>query len=91
MPAVLVVALVRPDAWVERYAEPAPEEFGGIAGFMVVDSQGKWTGKIMRMGHMGDVAFDEIADAIADPEQRRQVVLVQGHRTRADELRFLRP
>ena len=30
----------------------------GVAG-----GQGKWTGRILRFGHMGEVGYDEMADA----------------------------
>jgi aspartate aminotransferase-like enzyme len=33
-------------------------------GLVVAGGQGKWTGKILRVGHMGDVGADEIADAV---------------------------
>ena len=33
-------------------------------GLVLAGGQGKWTGRILRMGHMGDVAFDEIAAAL---------------------------
>ena len=33
-------------------------------GLVVAGGQGKWTGRILRFGHMGDVGIDEMADAI---------------------------
>lgn len=33
-------------------------------GLVVAGGQGKWSGKILRFGHMGDVAIDEMADAL---------------------------
>jgi aspartate aminotransferase-like enzyme len=33
-------------------------------GLVVAGGQGKWTGRIFRFGHMGDVGIDEMADAI---------------------------
>jgi aspartate aminotransferase-like enzyme len=33
-------------------------------GLVVAGGQGKWTGKILRFGHMGDVGIDEMAAAI---------------------------
>lgn len=33
-------------------------------GLVLAGGQGKWAGRILRMGHMGDVAFDEIAAAL---------------------------
>jgi len=34
-------------------------------GLVIAGGQGKWTGKILRFGHMGDVGIDEMADALA--------------------------
>jgi aspartate aminotransferase-like enzyme len=34
-------------------------------GLVLAGGQGKWTGRILRMGHMGDVTFGEIADAVS--------------------------
>ncbi|MBA3740627.1 MAG: alanine--glyoxylate aminotransferase family protein, partial [Chloroflexi bacterium] len=34
-------------------------------GLVVAGGQGKWTGKILRFGHMGDVGIDEMAEALA--------------------------
>ncbi|MGZ8564120.1 MAG: pyridoxal-phosphate-dependent aminotransferase family protein, partial [Candidatus Limnocylindria bacterium] len=33
-------------------------------GLVIAGGQGKWTGKILRFGHMGDVGIDEMAAAI---------------------------
>jgi len=33
-------------------------------GLVIAGGQGKWSGKILRFGHMGDVGIDEMADAI---------------------------
>ena len=33
-------------------------------GLVVAGGQGKWTGKILRFGHMGDVGIDEMAEAL---------------------------
>jgi aspartate aminotransferase-like enzyme len=33
-------------------------------GLVVAGGQGKWTGRILRFGHMGDVGIDELADAL---------------------------
>ncbi len=33
-------------------------------GLVIAGGQGKWTGKILRFGHMGDVGIDEMADAL---------------------------
>jgi aspartate aminotransferase-like enzyme len=34
-------------------------------GLVIAGGQGKWAGRILRMGHMGQVASEEIADALA--------------------------
>ena len=34
-------------------------------GLVVAGGQGKWAGKILRFGHMGEVGYDEMADAFA--------------------------
>ena len=33
-------------------------------GLVVAGGQGRWTGRILRLGHMGDVGWDEIEDAL---------------------------
>jgi aspartate aminotransferase-like enzyme len=33
-------------------------------GLVIAGGQGKWTGKILRFGHMGEVGIDEMADAL---------------------------
>ncbi|HEX2766910.1 MAG TPA: alanine--glyoxylate aminotransferase family protein, partial [Candidatus Limnocylindria bacterium] len=33
-------------------------------GLVVAGGQGKWTGRIFRFGHMGDVGIDEMAEAL---------------------------
>jgi aspartate aminotransferase-like enzyme len=33
-------------------------------GLVIAGGQGKWTGRILRFGHMGDVGIDEMADAL---------------------------
>jgi aspartate aminotransferase-like enzyme len=33
-------------------------------GLVIAGGQGKWTGKILRFGHMGDVGIDEMAEAL---------------------------
>jgi aspartate aminotransferase-like enzyme len=33
-------------------------------GLVIAGGQGKWTGRILRFGHMGEVGMDEMADAI---------------------------
>jgi aspartate aminotransferase-like enzyme len=34
-------------------------------GLVLAGGQGKWTGRILRVGHMGDVTWQEIDDALA--------------------------
>jgi aspartate aminotransferase-like enzyme len=34
------------------------------AGLVIAGGQGKWTGRILRFGHMGDVGIDEMAEAL---------------------------
>ncbi|MGH2445929.1 MAG: pyridoxal-phosphate-dependent aminotransferase family protein [Candidatus Limnocylindria bacterium] len=34
-------------------------------GLVVAGGQGKWAGRILRFGHMGEVGYDEMADAFA--------------------------
>ena len=53
-------------AWVPDGLEWAP--FNAAMrqrGLIVAGGQGKWTGKILRFGHMGEVGYDEMADAFA--------------------------
>jgi aspartate aminotransferase-like enzyme len=33
-------------------------------GLVIAGGQGKWVGRILRFGHMGDVGIDEMAQAI---------------------------
>jgi aspartate aminotransferase-like enzyme len=33
-------------------------------GLVIAGGQGKWAGRILRFGHMGDVGMDEMADAL---------------------------
>jgi aspartate aminotransferase-like enzyme len=33
-------------------------------GLVIAGGQGKWSGKIMRFGHMGEVGIDEMAQAL---------------------------
>jgi aspartate aminotransferase-like enzyme len=33
-------------------------------GLVIAGGQGKWTGRILRFGHMGDVGIDEMAEAL---------------------------
>jgi aspartate aminotransferase-like enzyme len=33
-------------------------------GLVVAGGQGKWSGRILRFGHMGDVGIDELAQAL---------------------------
>ena len=45
-------------------------------GLVIAGGQGKWTGKILRFGHMGDVGIDEMADAL---ERMASVLPDHGH------------
>ena len=45
-------------------------------GLVVAGGQGKWAGKILRFGHMGDVEIDEMADAL---EVMAGVLADRGH------------
>jgi aspartate aminotransferase-like enzyme len=33
-------------------------------GLVIAGGQGKWSGKILRFGHMGEVGIDEMAEAL---------------------------
>jgi len=35
-----------------------------LRGLVIAGGQGKWTGRIFRFGHMGEVGIDEMAEAI---------------------------
>ena len=35
-----------------------------LRGLIIAGGQGKWIGKILRFGHMGEVGIDEMAEAI---------------------------
>jgi aspartate aminotransferase-like enzyme len=53
-------------AWVPEGLEWAPFNAAMRAtGLIIAGGQGKWTGKILRFGHMGDVGIEEMADAIS--------------------------
>ena len=52
-------------AWVPDGVEWAP--FNAAMrkqGLVIAGGQGKWTGKILRFGHMGEVGIDEMAEAL---------------------------
>lgn len=52
-------------AWVPDGLEWAPFNAAMRArGLVVAGGQGKWTGRILRVGHMGEVGVDEMADAL---------------------------
>jgi aspartate aminotransferase-like enzyme len=53
-------------AWVPDGVEWAPFNAAMRArGLVIAGGQGKWTGKILRFGHMGEVGIDEMAEALA--------------------------
>jgi aspartate aminotransferase-like enzyme len=52
-------------AWVPDGVEWAPFNAAMRGkGLVIAGGQGKWTGKILRFGHMGEVGIDEMADAL---------------------------
>ena len=52
-------------AWLPDGIEWAPFNADMRAdGLVVAGGQGKWTGRILRFGHMGDVGIDEMAEAL---------------------------
>ncbi len=52
-------------AWLPDGIEWAPFNAEMRArGLVIAGGQGKWTGRIFRFGHMGDVGIDEMAEAI---------------------------
>jgi aspartate aminotransferase-like enzyme len=52
-------------AWVPDGVEWAPFNAAMRAnGLVIAGGQGKWTGRILRFGHMGAVGIEEMADAI---------------------------
>jgi aspartate aminotransferase-like enzyme len=52
-------------AWLPDGIEWAPFNAAMRAkGLVIAGGQGKWTGRILRFGHMGDVGIDEMAEAI---------------------------
>jgi aspartate aminotransferase-like enzyme len=53
-------------AWVPDGLEWGPFNAAMRAkGLIIAGGQGKWVGRILRFGHMGDVGIDEMAEAIA--------------------------
>ena len=53
-------------AWLPEALEWAPFNAAMRSrGLSVAGGQGKWAGRILRLGHMGDVRIEEIVDAIA--------------------------
>ena len=53
-------------AWLPEALEWSPFNAAMRArGLVIAGGQGKWAGRILRMGHMGQVAPEEIADALA--------------------------
>jgi aspartate aminotransferase-like enzyme len=68
-------------AWVPDGLEWGPFNAAMRArGLVIAGGQGKWTGRILRFGHMGDVGIDEMADAIST---MGQVLGEFGHATDA--------
>ena len=52
-------------AWLPEGLDWAPFNAAMRArGLVIAGGQGKWTGKILRFGHMGDVGIDEMAEAL---------------------------
>jgi aspartate aminotransferase-like enzyme len=52
-------------AWLPEGLEWAPFNAAMRArGLIVAGGQGRWAGRIIRFGHMGDVGIDEMADAV---------------------------
>ena len=52
-------------AWLPEGIEWAPFNADMRSrGLVIAGGQGKWTGRIFRIGHMGDVGIDEMAEAI---------------------------
>ena len=52
-------------AWLPDGLEWAPFNVAMRArGVVIAGGQGKWAGRILRFGHMGDVGIDEMADAL---------------------------
>ena len=52
-------------AWVPEDVEWAPFNAAMRSrGLVVAGGQGKWTGRILRFGHMGEVGIDEMAEAL---------------------------
>ena len=52
-------------AWLPDGTEWAPFNAAMRArGLIIAGGQGKWTGRILRFGHMGDVGIDEMAEAL---------------------------
>ena len=53
-------------AWLPDGVDWAPFNAAMRArGLVIAGGQGKWAGRILRFGHMGDVGIDEMADALA--------------------------
>ncbi len=66
-------------AWVPDGLEWAPFNASMRArGLVIAGGQGKWTGRILRFGHMGDVGIDEMAAAI---ETMGETLVEHGHAT----------
>ena len=64
-------------AWLPEGIEWAPFNADMRAdGLVIAGGQGKWTGRILRFGHMGDVGIDEMAEAL---EMMGRVLPRHGH------------
>ena len=64
-------------AWLPDGIEWAPFNAAMRAdGLVIAGGQGKWTGRILRFGHMGDVAIEELAQAL---ELMGRVLPRHGH------------
>jgi len=66
-------------AWIPDGLEWGPFNAAMRArGLFVAGGQGKWAGRILRFGHMGDVGIDEMADAV---QVMGEVMLQMGRAT----------
>jgi aspartate aminotransferase-like enzyme len=66
-------------AWVPDGVEwPALNAAMRARGLVVAGGQGKWAGRILRFGHMGEVGIDEMAEAL---EIMGRTLPEFGHRT----------
>ena len=69
-------------AWLPEGLEWAPFNAAMRArGLVVAGGQGKWTGRVLRFGHMGEVGIDEMADAL---QLMGETLAEHGHAGDAD-------